>query len=182
MLERVLSEWPGSRGLGVLLIVAAASFVALALVLWPLGARLDDAGHGIVALELAFSPGRVDRILADWADGGVTDDAILLIRIDFAFLIAYSVLVAGLVLLAAREEKGVLRRPGFVLVVLCLLAGLFDAVENWLDLSMLHLGRGDPVRAPLGAAFAAAKFGILIVAVAFGLRALVACIARRARS
>jgi len=173
MLERVLSEWPTPRGLGALLGVTFAATLAFVPVFLPLEGRLQAAGHGIVALELAADRAHVDRILADWAEGEATDDAVVSIQVDFAFLVAYSLLCAALVLWTARAEQGRWRARGFALVPWCLGAGLFDGVENCLGLVTLHVGRGDPVRAPLGAAFAAAKFGILVLVLAFVVRGLV---------
>lgn len=179
MLERVLSEWPSRRGLGVLLLVTLGATLAFVPVFLPLEKRLQAAGHGIVDFELAASAGHVDRILADWTDGEAIDEAVVSIQVDFAFLVAYSLLCASLVLWTARREVGTWRARGFALVPWCLAAGLFDSVENCFGLVNLHLLRGDALRAPLGASFAAAKFGILVLVLAFVVRGLVLRVARR---
>ena len=180
MLARVLAEWPSRRGLGVALLVTLTATVAFVPVFLPLERRLQAAGHGIVALELAPDPAVVDRILDDWAAGGAHDTAMLSIHVDFAFLVAYSLALACLVLWTARAEQGAWRERGFALVPWCLVAGFFDSVENALALVTLHVNAGDPLRAPVGALFALAKFTLIAMALGYTLRGLVRRFWRRA--
>lgn len=181
MLERVLSEWPTRRGLTLALLVTATATVAFVPVFLPLERRLQRTGHGIVALELAPDPAVVDEILDAWAATGARDTAIVSVQVDFAFLVAYSLAFALLVLFVARADDGVWRSRGFALVPWCLAAGLFDAVENALLLVTLHVNAGDAIRAPLGALFALAKFTILAMAIAYALRGLVRWLRRGRR-
>lgn len=166
----MLDAWPSPKGLQIYILVTLAATLAFVPVFLPLEARMQAAGHGIVALELAPDPSVVDRILDDWVQGRARDEAILSIQVDFAFLVAYSLLLAGLVVWAARRDEGVWRSRGFALVPWCLAAGLFDAVENCLGLVTLHMNQGDAVRSPVGALFAVAKFTIVVMALAYAAR------------
>jgi len=179
MLERVLAEWPSRKGLGVAMLVTLAATTAFVPVFWPLEHRLQASGHGIVALELAPDPAVVDQILDGWAAGGAHDTAMLSIQVDFAFLVAYSLALACLVLWTARAEQGAWRSRGFALVPWCLAAGLFDSVENALDLVTLHVNAGDPIRAPVGALFALAKFTLIAMALGYTVRGLIRRLGRR---
>ena len=78
----------------------AATTILYAARLGPLEAVLSSRGHGIVSLELAFSRGRFERIIADWGAVG-TAAAIDQTWWDFVWIPCYCLALFSAVRLAA---------------------------------------------------------------------------------
>jgi len=130
----------------------------------------DDSDFGIVGFELAGTPDRATEILADWGDDG-REGAEQAIKLDYGFLVAYSVLLAlatgsvTMIVTARGWERA--ERIGWVLAGLVLVAGLLDAVENTALLQVLSgydLGDIGSANTTIAMVAASAKFAFLLVA------------------
>lgn len=171
MLERVLSEWPSTKGLALVCLVGLAATAAYVPAFLPLESRMKSGpgGFGIVDFEVAADYRRAERILTDWSESGAMDEAKVSVVIDYGFLVVYSLFFAGWTTWTARRlvSRPSASRWGFALVPWCFVAGLFDTVENSLGLVTLHLNRADPVRSAVMALFAGAKFTILVIVLGY---------------
>lgn len=178
-----LTQWPGRGSLrwvtAVALLTTVAFFVTFAVRERPL------RPYSMVAFELAWTPAQAGEMLGHWGAAGrqLARTSLLL---DFAFMPAYVLLLAGLLLLEARRSDGAVRRLGLRLLAAPFVAWGLDAVENLALLGVLA-APGAPL-APLtatAAACATLKFALLAlcgvyVIVSFSLR-LAAWLARRSR-
>jgi hypothetical protein len=149
-------------------VVVGITFVALvaAVIVWlqfpPIESYLKAMGYGITDYELAFTAEHAGAMLDAWGPEGQAAMRTSLL-IDFGFIPAYALALAGITLLAARAQGGWLARLGFFLTLAALAAGLFDVLENLMLLILL--GR-DPVPGlpPLVAGISASiKFAFIIL-------------------
>lgn len=164
---------------------AALFACGMALALTWLGSDLKSksAPQGIVSLELASSPARVERILEEWRGDhpgismednmekmvqavpkGKDELALQLTMLDFLFLLGYaSALSMACVWLARRSGLPAL---GIALGWAIWLAALLDAVENTLLLRLMNGAvQSSTVLSTLGCALV--KFAIFLGALGF---------------
>ena len=136
----------------------AATTILYAARLGPLEAVLSSRGHGILSLELAFSRGRFERIVADWGAVG-TAAAIDQTWWDFVWIPCYCLALFSAVRLAVagpgRWVQGAL--------VAVPVAGACDVLENVALLRALQVGPSGLV-VPVGSLLAATKFALLVLA------------------
>ncbi len=148
-------------------ILAVASLISamIMVALWvqmraPEQVMTRESGVGIVPYELAFTPGRAQEILVSWGPEG-REAARHSLLVDFGFIPAYALSLAGITLLTARAQQGWGQTIGFMLAIGCMAAALFDVLENLMLLSMLN-DPSVPVLTPLLAGLAASlKFLLL---------------------
>ena len=150
------------------LIVSGIAIVALLLAMAPAEDRMRENGEGVVAFELAGSQERADEILDEWGDDG-RDAAREQLLIDFAFMLAYGTFLV-LAVAAVRDRLGArgwrrLAAIGAVVVPFGAVAAACDAVENACLLAVLD-GAGSALPT-VAAIFAAAKFALLVAAIAY---------------
>jgi len=93
-----------------------------------------NTGKGMVSLQLAFTKEHGQEILAVWGTRGMSEFR-RWIAADYAYLLAYSVFLAGLLVRAGA-------RPGTVR--LAFLGGALDAIENTMELFFLSLPQKFP--------------------------------------
>jgi hypothetical protein len=164
--------------------VAGIASVLLFLAMAPAEDRLQDTGGpGIVSFELTGGEDRADEILGEWGDEG-QDAARESLWIDFGFLIAYGTFLT-LALAATRDlaaERGWqgLARAGRIVAPFGALGAAFDALEN--TCLLLTLDDAGSVYPLLATVFAACKFVLLAVAIAYLLVGLVVRLRRPAAS
>ncbi len=135
--------------------------------------------YSIVAYELAWTPAQAARLFAAWGAAGarVARESLW---IDFAFMPAYALLFAGLVLTEARDVTAGLRRVGLRIVLAPLAAWLFDALENASLLGVLGDTAAPSAPLLLAAGLAASlKFLLLLACIVYILTALAYRVARR---
>lgn len=151
------------------LIASGIATVALLLAMSPAEERMTDTGGpGMVPFELTGGQDRVDEILAEWGEEG-RDAARESLWIDFGFLLAYGTFLT-LALAAMRDlsrERSWRRLGaiGSVVVYFGALGAAFDALENTcLLLTLDGSGAAFPLLATI---FAASKFALLAVAIAY---------------
>jgi hypothetical protein len=168
-----------------LVIILAISFFAM-LGIWFQFLPLEDimtrgGGYGIVDYELAFTPDKAAQILNTW-DSEARAAAYRSLGIDYVFMPSYALFFGAVTLLIARAQTGKLRQIGFAITIGCILAGLLDALENAMLLSILN---GPPVAPapPLIASVAASiKFLLLLLPLIYWPVGLIALILRRRRA
>lgn len=137
------------------------------------GRMTDTGGPGMVPFELSGGQDRADEILAEWDDEG-QDAAREQLWIDFGFLLAYGTFLT-LALAAIRDMAGArgwrrLAAIGAVVVSFGALAAGFDALEN--ICLLLTLGGAGAAFPLLATIFAACKFVLLALAIAYLLTGL----------
>lgn len=151
------------------LIASGIATVALFLAMSPAEGRMTDTGGpGMVPFELTGGQDRADEILSEWGDDG-QDAARESLWIDFGFLLAYGTFLT-LALAVVRDlarDRGWRRLAaiGAVVVSFGALGAAFDALENvCLLLTLEGSGAAFPLLATI---FAASKFLLLTVAIAY---------------
>jgi hypothetical protein len=156
------------------LIASGIATVVLLVAMSPAQEQMQDTGGpGILPFELAGGQDRADEILAEWGEDG-RSAARESLWIDFGFLLAYGAFLT-LALAASRDrarQRGWRRLAavGGIAVSLGALAAAFDALENvCLLLTIDDTGTALPV---LATVFAACKFVLLTVAIAYLLAGL----------
>lgn len=120
----------------VLLIVGGITAAALlrVMVLLDRPLKTAPAPQGIVSFELAGTYENVQRILISWGENG-RRNAVLSLKVDYAFLIAYALVLYLLCAGVARswpERYPYIRRLGFILAGGQWVAALLDSLENFL--------------------------------------------------
>ena len=155
--------------------------VILLLAMAPADERMTDTGGpGIVPFELSGGQDRADEILAEWGEDG-RDAARESLWIDFGFLLAYgtflTLALAAVRDLARSRDWRRLAAIGGVIVSFGALGAAFDALENvCLLLTLEGSGSAFPLLATL---FAACKFVLLTLAIAYLIAGLAARVANR---
>ncbi len=156
------------------LIASAIASLVLLAAMSPSDQRMQDTGGpGIVPFELTGGQDRADEILSEWGEKG-RDAARESLWIDFGFLLAYGTFLT-LALAATRdlvESRGWSRlaRIGRGVVWFGALAAACDALENICLLFTLE--EGGSAFPTLATAFAACKFLLLAIAIAYLLAGL----------
>lgn len=162
------------------LIATGIATVLLLFAMSPADERMQDTGGpGIVPFELTGGQDRADEILAEWGNEG-QDAARESLWIDFAFLLAYGAFLT-LALMATRDlarDRGWRRLAaiGGPVAWFGALVAAFDALEN--TCLLLTLGGAGAALPLLATIFAACKFALLAIAIAY----LLAGLAMRLRS
>lgn len=134
---------------------------------------MQERGPGMVTFELTGGEDRADEILTEWGEDG-QDAARESLWIDFGFLLAYGTFLT-LALLTVRDlsrERNWQRLAaiGAVVVSFGALGAGFDALENvCLLLTLDGAGAAFPLLATI---FAACKFVLLTIAIAYLLAGL----------
>jgi hypothetical protein len=141
----------------------------------------NSGGPGIVAFEFAGSSQRASGILDEWGEPG-RSAAVAAIRVDYAFLVAYSLFLALAAGVVSARIPGRWGRLGRLVSGLALLAGAADAVENAALLRVIagYRYEGIGTLAPAVAADAARiKFGLVLFVLGYLTLGLVALAVRR---
>lgn len=146
------------------------STLALLVALGTLDGRLQETGGpGIIPFEIAGSLARAREILADWGAAG-RETARLSLYLDFVFLAAYGAFFAlatvALRDLALRRGWRRLAPPRALVMALPAGAAGLDVLEN-IFLLMAVNEIGGAVAPRLAAVFAAGKFALLGVTLAY---------------
>lgn len=135
-----------------------ATIAGYAVWLGPLEAVLTARGHGIVALELAFTEARFAQIVRDWGEVGRAA-AIEQVWWDFVWIPAYCLTLWSALRLAGAPTSLWTRRAAAGV----LLAGACDVVEN-IGLLRALSASSTGVVVPVISLMATVKFALLLVA------------------
>jgi hypothetical protein len=131
-----------------------------------------DTPWGIVGFELAFTSTRATAIMAVWRSMGVTDNALVSLGVDVAFLLVYPFMFRSLVQLLQRGDGSAFQRFGARLSAAVLACIPLDALENALLWRELAAGASTPLALAAGMA-ASIKFLLVFVTAAWCVGALV---------
>jgi hypothetical protein len=135
----------------------------------PLGAPLTTsaAPAGIVSFELARTPASAQAMMDSW-EARARLFAAFGLGFDYLFMPAYAFAIALGALLAAGRHPGMFAKLGAWIGWGAFAAALFDAVEN--------IGLWNSLLGPVGATWplvsywcAAAKFGLILLGILYGL-------------
>ena len=159
-----------SRGrLWILWAIGMVSTIAVyAVWLGPLETILRAGGHGIVDLELAWTPARFDAITSDWGARGVRA-AREQVWWDFLWIPSYALTIWASLKLAGSARLAVLAVP---------MAGACDVVENIALLRGLHDTSAGLV-VPVTSLIATIKFALLAFALVVLIWAIISRLRRR---
>ncbi len=147
--------------------VLVAGTIATVVALGRHGAILKtEGGHRIVALELAPTKAKAQKVVDDWKKAGLVEHALEDIRFDYAFIALYSTTLALLAFIGAQVLTGALARVGPALGWSMWAAGALDVVEN---VGMTIELRGTPAIAPLVCAASAVKWLLVIIGFLYAL-------------
>jgi hypothetical protein len=163
-LARLLA-WPAELMLRRIAAVALLVTLGLMLVFAFHDQRLSP--YSIVSLELAWTAERALEMFEAWGRAGqqVARQSLL---IDLAFMPAYAVLFAGLVVIQARQARGRWQSAGLWLALAPFAAWLFDLVENAALWRVLARPESPPaLELTIAGAAAALKFGLLLASVSY---------------
>lgn len=155
------------------LIASGIATLVLFFAMSPAESRMEDRGPGMVPFELTGGQDRAGEILSEWGEDG-QDAARESLWIDFGFLLAYGTFLT-LALLAVRDLARArswrrLAATGGFIVFFGALGAAFDALENiCLLLTLDGAGAAFPLLATI---FAACKFALLTIAIAYLLAGL----------
>ena len=148
----------------VSVILAIAIFVGTGAIMRKSGACLEttEAPNAIISFELAFTKQKARAILQEWnaticsAQRMATAMAVTNTYQDFLFIVGYTVLLVVLTVLFSGMRDPIVSR----LVQLCVVAALFDCVEN---IFMLIYLQGTSIHPAVFGVFASAKFLLIVV-------------------
>ncbi len=149
----------------IFLILTAAIFLVFQFIDKPL--QTSAAPSGIVSFELAGSVTSVNAMLESWNSSALLYNAFGL-GFDFLFMPIYAVTISMAVLLSSKRRNAAWEKAGNIIGWAAMAALLFDAVENLALFSML-VGRVSGPYPQVAAICAMVKFGLIILAVFFGL-------------
>lgn len=137
-------EWLSHLHQAILLVLLALATISLMAVLARQGRALetDAAPHGILSLEFAWTPHRAEAIRESWknAHPKLMDTARQQLRLDFAFLLVYPLLLSLAGAMLADPRGSSLAVAGLFTSWLVLAAAPLDALENISLLRVLHRG------------------------------------------
>lgn len=175
-LEAVSVRWR-RRTLGMFCGLTALLLTLQAILYIPLGT--PAAPWGIVSLELAWTPQRLDQILASWSDSA-TMGVLFSLKLSYLCLLTLTTTTALACVMAAGTMRGVLARAGVLLAWGQWAAAVLWTLENslifWVVLVWVPGGHASPVTIGLASFLAAVKFALtglgLIYATAGGLRSI----------
>ncbi|MFQ6088440.1 MAG: hypothetical protein ACE5K0_06025 [Candidatus Methanofastidiosia archaeon] len=134
-----LRKFPQKRYLITLVFVSFLATLGLMYIMSDINTKLKstEGSFDIVDFEFAFTEDKAREILQSWK-AELQEQAKRSIKIDFPFIIVYSLFLSSLTLLLARTFKGTKRSIGIVLTLFPFLAGILDVLENVLLLSVLN--------------------------------------------
>jgi hypothetical protein len=158
-----LAQWPAR----VTLRWVTAAALAVTLCIFAILAAYDRGlrPYSIVAFELAWTPAEASAMLGQWSAAG-RQLARASLLLDFVFMPAYVLLLAGLVVLEARRSVGGLQRLGLRLALAPFAAWLLDALENVALLGVLAAPTAPPAPLTVTAALCATLKFVLLAACA----------------
>lgn len=126
----------------------------------------EIASNGIVSFELAKDLETSIAILKSWDDKALLY-AGLSLGFDYLFMFSYTyLLILLLKKLSIRTGNKIVKLLGTVLVVLMIVAGFSDAIENYAMIK-LYLGNLEPKYSLIAYYFAMVKFTIIAISIVF---------------
>lgn len=155
--------------MSLIVVAGAAAIVLLLAHNAAFAPAIDAGGPDIVSFELARTPERAEEILDGWGRAG-REGAEQAIKIDFGFLVAYSISLGLACTAVASRVKDRWRRFGRLLGWSVPVAGALDGIENLALLRVIdgyHSGAVGSTSPLVAAVVASIKFAIVYVAIGY---------------
>jgi len=174
MFLKKLLEKPKKKNLYILIILSLMATIIIAIAMRPIENTLKNVtGFGVMEFEFAWTADMIKIIFNAWGAEGMTKMTINTYN-DFAFIPAYSILSACLLIFVGRRVNGNFQKIGLFMILTPFLAGILDIIENLNLLLMINepsfITSGSPFIASLCALI---KFSILLVDIVFFILALI---------
>ena len=121
-----------------IIILSLITSIMFAIVMLMVNPSIDGKnGMGVIALQLAFDKEIGIEIINSWTQSGI-DNFNQFIFTDYIYALAYSVFFASIlsVLIFKKSKQNILKYK--LIVYLPFIAGLFDCIENTLELLFIH--------------------------------------------
>ena len=135
--------------------------------------------YGVIDFEFAYTQTQAQKILNDWGSDLISIERFVT-YLDFAYILSYVLLSAGVALLITRSLPERFQPIGLGFTALAPLAGVFDIVENIALLTMLDNPTSFAAPVPtLATVCATIKFGALLIAIGFVVVVVIGKIMRR---
>jgi hypothetical protein len=122
----------------VIVISTLATLMMFAVVMFVVNPSIDGKnGIGVLALQLAFDKEVGIEIINSWTQLGI-ENFNRFIFTDYLYALSYSILFASIlsVLILKKSKQNILKYK--MIVYLPFIAGLFDWIENTLELSFIN--------------------------------------------
>jgi hypothetical protein len=167
MITHPLTFIPNNNRRRIFFIFFAVTLLIMAVFRFVLDPPLqtEAAPQGIVSFELAGTQAKAEEIISSW-DASAQLYAAFGLGFDFLFMPVYATAIALGVLLAAGRYPGKFESLGAWVGWGAYAAALFDSAEN-ICLFNLLLGNTGANYANMAAIYASAKFGLILLGVAF---------------
>ncbi len=125
----------------------------------------NAAPHGILSFELAQTPEKSMQIVQSW-EGQAKIYAAFSLGIDYLFLVFYTLFFILTSYKLSRSKSQFFQKLAIIVSLVFLLAGIFDAFENYYLLQILtaNISYGYAEKAAL---FARLKFGFLFLGIVY---------------
>jgi len=139
----------------------------------------EVATQGILSFELAQTPERSQQIIQSWDEKAKVYAAFSL-GIDYLFLVFYTLFFIISTYKISKNNIQIVQKTAFAVSLLFLLAGIFDALENYYLFQIL-VGNAQNDLPEKAALFAHLKFAFLGVGVVYLLLALLSLLLSKNR-
>ena len=160
-------------------LIALISFVIFT-VIFAVVPGLIPSQYGILDLEFAWTEEKAGIIIDDWIQSDHLMLEIIDMILDYGYMVAYSLLLAGLTLIVARRSSGAVQTIGYYLFYIPFVAAILDAVENInMFLMVLSPANINPLFPLLASACATMKFTLIIIAIIFIITGFILYLYRR---
>lgn len=170
-----LSDFPQDKKLKITTLVSLVFAIAIFLLMLPVETELKSlTPYGVMDLEFAWTVSQINKIFSTWGNSLIMKELGVTL-LDFAFLVYYSIFMAGVTLILTRRVfSGVLHSWGYKVTLVPFLAAFFDVVENLNIIFMLISPYSYPVFAPLLVSICATvKFTLLGITIIFWLLGII---------
>ena len=157
-------EFPKERTILLIIIITFIPFIVIT-VLFSLNEieLVSTTGFGLLDLELAWTPARVNGIFAAWGPIQMPKQ-IMMMHLDFFYPLFYGLFGWGCLVFISRKLEGKLLKFGLNFCFATIIAGIFDELENFCLLLLLQRGVATEPFLPFFAMiFAALKIGLILL-------------------
>ena len=161
-------EFPKNKTLIIATILSAIPFLVLTIVFCVNEVRLmASAGYGVLDFELAWAPETINQIFTAWGPIEMQTQ-VFITYIDYLFIFCYSLFGVECAIILSRKSEGKLRELGLWMILMFILAGVWDALENINLLIMLfNEASFSPLNPFFASLFATFKISFLVAGLCY---------------
>ncbi|MHA1270918.1 MAG: hypothetical protein ACTSPY_14080 [Candidatus Helarchaeota archaeon] len=172
MLNKLL-ESPSKRFVKIITIGSLILFIILTIVFQIIQVNTNATPYGVIDFELAFTAQTISIIFNVWNTNPIIfQEQFLGVYLDwFLYIPAYTLAIAGTMILLTRNAKGKLQKFSLYLILIPFIAAICDVIENFGLISMLnnkslYLILSAPDTIPfVTSIFASLKFILLLISI-----------------